>query len=369
MSDVGASGHRARSRAGRGCLPPLVALLVVVGGAVFVVWQGAGVVEGWFADDPAADFDGRGNGSVRVEVLEGDTAADIGATLERQGVVASVEAFTDAATADPRSTGIQPGVYQLQEQMSAHAALTSLIETRPDTGPGLTIPEGLTVAETIALVAEETDIRLDALRRASRDDRALGLPAYADGDPEGYLFPSTYPLDKETTAADVLGAMVDQFNEEAVGLSLEDQAAEGDISPAEAVIVASLVQAEARRAQDFGKVARVVYNRLDVGQALELDSTVKYFTGSPGVATTDEERATPSPYNTYLNPGLPPTPIEAPGTAALEAALDPTPGDWAYFVTVNVETGRTLFAEDYDEHLKNRARYLRYCDENPDVCG
>lgn len=359
--------HRDSARRGRSCLAPLVALVVIVGGLVFLVWQGAGVVEGWFEDEPAADFNGVGTGSVRVEVVEGDTAADIGATLEQEGVVASAEAFAEEAAADPRSVSIQPGFYVLAEQMSARAALTTLVETPPETGPGLTIPEGLTVDETVALIAEETDISLGSLERAVQDIRALGLPAYANGDPEGYLFPSTYPVDRQTTAPELLRTMVEQFESEAAELSLESQAQDGNISAAQAVTVASLVQAEARLPQDFGKVARVVYNRLDIDQALEFDSTVKYVTGTPGVATTDEEREIDSPYNTYLYPGLPPGPIEAPGAAALEAALEPTEGDWTFFVTVNLETGRTLFAENYDEHLDNVEIFQEYCGTT-DLC-
>jgi UPF0755 protein len=123
---------------------------------------------------------------------------------------------------------------------------------------------------------------------------------------------------------------------------------------------ASLVQAEARYDDDFGKVARVIENRLagvgtEGGQPmpLQFDSTISYVTGKSTVSTTTEDRQTANPYNTYLNTGLTPTPINSPGDHAITAVLSPTPGPWLFFVTVNTETGETRFAETYAEHQEN----------------
>jgi UPF0755 protein len=126
--------------------------------------------------------------------------------------------------------------------------------------------------------------------------------------------------------------------------------------------IASLVQAEARDDEDFAKVSRVIYNRLEKSMPLQFDSTVHYAVGRDGkVSTSEEDRNVDSPYNTYRHPGLPPTPIMAPGEQAIKAALEPAEGDWLYFVTTNPDTGETKFAETFAEHQKNVAEFKEYC--------
>jgi UPF0755 protein len=155
---------------------------------------------------------------------------------------------------------------------------------------------------------------------------------------------------------------VDRYRAAADKLHLEAAAEKLGYSAHDVMTVASLVQAEARFDDDFNKVARVIYNRLDEGMALQFDSTVHYAVGKDGgVGTSDDERAVDSPYNTYRNTGLPPTPISAPGDQAIEAALNPAQGSWLYFVTTNPDTGVTKFATSYKEHLRNKAEFDRWC--------
>jgi UPF0755 protein len=162
---------------------------------------------------------------------------------------------------------------------------------------------------------------------------------------------------------------VRRFEHAAQNVDLTGRASALGLTPAEAVTVASLVQAEARRPQDLPKVAQVIYNRLDYGEPLGLDSTVHFAVGSRGeVFTSDEQRQIDSPYNTYLNVGLPPGPINSPGEAALQAALDPAEGDWIYFVTVNLDTGKTLFADNATEHAANTERLRQWCYAHPGRC-
>lgn len=360
--------HRRSRRRLSGCIPVVLALavvLVLVAVVGIVVWRGADGLRNLFADP--ADFTGNGNGKVTVEVAEGDLASDIAQTLDQKGVVASTEAFTDEAARDSDSLSIQPGFYQLREQMSARSALDLLVSGQTRIENEVTVPEGLTTEETLTQLAEQTKVSEQAYRAAARRPEGLGLPAYAGHELEGYLFPATYPLPPGLGAADVLELMVARFRQAAQAVGLDERAAEVEHTPAEVVTVASLVQAEARRPADFAKVAAVIYNRLDEGTKLDLDSTVQYATGGTGVFTTDKERADPSPYNTYLNRGLPPGPIAAPGELALEAALDPADGRWTFFVTVDLETGRTLFTADYSRHLRNVDKLRDYC-RSSDEC-
>lgn len=352
----------ARRHTLRGCLAVTVALAVVVGGVGVVVWTGTGVVRNLFAGPE--DYRGQGSGPVTVEVLDGDSAGDIAVTLERAGVVASVDAFTDAAATDSRSLGIQPGFYRLREQMSAKAALELLVGDGARVLHQVTVPEGLTVEETVRRIADQSPVPVGQLAAAARHGAGLGLPAYAR-DAEGYLFPATYPLPPHTGATQVLRLMVERFDQAAEEVRLVARADDVGLDPAEVVTVASLVQAEAKRVQDLRKIAAVIYNRLDEGDRLELDSTVRFVTGGEGVFTTDKQRRSRSAYNTYRVKGLPPTPIDAPGERALRAALDPAGGGWSYFVTVDPRTGRTEFTDHYREHLRGVRQLRAYCRSSP----
>jgi UPF0755 protein len=246
--------------------------------------------------------------------------------------------------------------------MSASAAIDYLVDGDHRVETMVTIPEGLTVAETVAAIAKQTKLEPKALRAAVRRTDALGLPSYADGEVEGFLFPATYVLPPRTDATELLTMMVDRFDQAAADAGLEQAATELDVQPRDLVTVASLVQAEARRSEDFGKVARVIYNRNDKGMALQFDSTVHYATDTVGqVYTTEQQREVDSPYNTYRVAGLPPGPIDSPGDQALAAAANPTPGDWLYFVTVDLATGETKFAETLEEHDRNVAELRQYC--------
>jgi UPF0755 protein len=230
----------------------------------------------------------------------------------------------------------------------------------------VTIPEGYTVQQTLAQAADDSDFGLGALKRAAADEDRLGLPSYAGGNPEGYLFPATYSLPPDATPRMLLRMMVDRFDQSAQRLDLERGAASLGLSPQEVVTAASIVQSEARNPGDFPKVARVIYNRLQRGMPLQMDSTVHYAVGKSGqVTTTDEDRASSSPYNTYRFPGLPPGPIASPGDAALKAALHPADGDRIYFVTVNPDTGETKFATTNAQHQKNVAQLQEFCRQSP----
>jgi UPF0755 protein len=351
----------------RGCFAVLLALGVIAGGMFFVVSKGLDYVDGLFGGPE--DYDGDGSGSVTIEIEQGDSLTTIGSTLEKSDVVASAEAFTDAASDNPNALSIQAGFYEMRLKMSGEAALKLLLSGDNRAETELTIPEGLTTDEIVALIDKETKIKAADVRKVLDNPKSVGLPAYANGEPEGFLFPATYPIPPDATARDVVAMMVDKFNEEAASLRLEETADQIGMSPREIVTVASLVQAEASRPEDLGKVARVIDNRVKAGDLLQLDSTVHYAINgtTDGVFTSSEDRDVDSPYNTYRYSGLPPGPIDSPGADALRAALDPTPGDWMYFVTVNLETGETLFAETYAQHTANVEELQAYC-QTSDLC-
>lgn len=370
-SYVSEGGRRKKRRGIPGCLAVLVALAVIVGGFYFAVTKGVELVRDQFSDP--ADFAGPGQGKVTFEVESGDSVAEMGRGLKEQGVVASVQAFINAANAEPGSSGIQVGFYQFKKEMAAADALDILLDPANILRDTLTVPEGLRVVDIVEILAKETDFSAAQYEKVLADPARLGLPDYAGGNPEGYLFPSTYDLGPDATPRSILVGMVDRWRQAAEDAELEERAAELGYTPHELMTVASLIEAEAGRQEDRGKVARVIYNRLEGDETnglLQIDATVNFAADQAlGAVPTEEDLQIDSPYNTYLNPGLPPGPIEAPGDAAIEAAGNPTDGPWFYYVTVNLRTGETKFAESYDQFLVYKDELRAYCEtESEGAC-
>jgi UPF0755 protein len=373
LSDLGLElGHEKRHRPRRslGCLAVLVALAVLVGGGYLAYSYGMSAIKDKLSGPE--DYQGGGTGQVLVEVKDGDAATDIGRTLLAKDVVKSVQAFTDAARQDPKSVGIQVGFYELRKQMSAKSALGVLVDPANRMQTAVTVPEGFTVDQIVATLAKKTDFSKKQYHKVLANPSSIGLPAYAKGNAEGYLFPATYELPPNATPRSVLAMMVKRWSQAAEAADLEGAAQRLGYTPQQLMTVASLVEAESNREADRGKVARVIYNRLETdatNKLLQIDATVNYGIGrNLGVGLTTEDLAVDSPYNTYRNPGLPPTPIEAPGDAAIAAAANPTDGPWIYYVTVNLRTGETKFTENYDTFLKYKAEFKEYCRTQSDNC-
>jgi len=361
---VRAGGRRKRRRVS-GCIPVLLVLAVVAALLYFGFQRGRDFIEDQFGDPE--DFAGPGKGSVTFQVHQGDSISQMGRNLEDAGVIASVEAFTDAASGDPDARGIQVGYYPLKKEMSATDVLDILTDPSQIITTRITVPEGLRVVDVVDRLVENTDFGHKAFESALDKPGRLGLPDYAGGDAEGYLFPSTYGFGPDETPTTMLRAMVDRWKQAAEEADLEGAAARLGYTPHELMTVASLVEAEGR-GDDMPTIARVIYNRLEnPGTAgttgmLQLDATVNFAHGRGiGARTTAEDRQIDSPYNTYQVVGLPPGPIESPGDAAIQAAANPADGDWYYYVTVNLKTGETKFAETPEEHSRNVQELNEYC--------
>jgi UPF0755 protein len=364
---------RRRTRRFSGCLPILIFIavaVVLVGGAIKYV---AGpYIKDLFADPD--DYPGPGKGRVTFVVDPGQSISSMGDELEGLHVVASQEAFVDAAADNSRATGIQAGTYLLKKEMKASDVVDILVDPGNLAQSTVTIPEGLRVDDIVSRLADGTDFSKKSIEKALADTDALGLPDYAKS-PEGFLFPATYVVTPEDTPASVLRAMVARWEQAAQDADLEAGAADLGYTPEEIMTVASLVQAEGR-GRDMAKIARVIYNRVEnpgtAGQIgrLQIDATVDYALDRPlTVGLTQEEReTTQSPYNTFLHQGLPPGPIGSPGDEAIRAALKPASGDWYYYVTVNLKTGETKFAESYEEFQQYQAELRNYCETKSRAC-
>ena len=309
------------------------------------------------------DYTGGGSGAVSVVVHKGDTGRTIGAALEKAGVVKTAKAFTNAAGDNPNADSIQPGTYALRANMSAASALVMLLDPANRTVPRVTIREGQWTSEIIRALSESTGRPLADYQAALKDPAALGLPAAAKGNAEGYLFPATYEFGTNATAGEQLHTMVAKALEELGKIGVTPDKMQRVLT------IASIVEAEASADADRPKIARVIENRLAKPMPLQLDTTVSFASGRRGkLGTTHAERASKSPYNTYLVAGLPPGPIDSPGLSAMQAAVSPAPGPWFYFVAVNPDTGETRFAVDAAGHAANVKLFRKWCSAHPGKC-
>jgi UPF0755 protein len=306
---------------------------------------------------PAADFPGDGNGQVTITIEPGDTLREIGQNLYTNGVIAGLEAWIAVVNSDERATSIAPGEYNLRSEMSSRAALDLLLDPLSRAVKRLTIPEGLRVTEILDLAAKVSGIEKSDFLEVLKDPESYGLPTIANGNPEGFLFPATYEIPKDSSAASILSQMTARWFASYDSLELARRSAAAGHTVLEIVTIASILEVEGAPV-DYAKVARVIENRLKIGMRLQLDSTVNYALGLDELNLTQSQLDTKSPYNTYTSDGLPPGPIGNPGEAALEAALEPAPGTWLFFVTTNIETQKTEFATTYEEFLVLKRKYL-----------
>lgn len=336
----------------------LVLLIVVV--LVFGGYKAWGKASSYL--NGPADYAGQGAGNVVFEVTAGANGMVIANALKKADVVKSAEAFYQLSLTDARAQSIQPGFYKLRKQMSAEFAMRELSDKANRVEGKVTIPEGSRVGQIVSAIVAGSEIKQSALTAALKKPETLGLPAAANNNPEGYLYPATYTVEPGTTATELLQSMVAKTLAVEKDLDIGTRAKALGLSSEEILTVASILEYEAKQDVDYPKVARVLYNRIKAGMALQLDSTVAYVSQRKGdVFTTDAERNNQSAYNTYQHTGLPPGPIGSPGQKTIEAALNPADGSWLYFVAVNLDTGETIFSDTFAEHNKAVAKLQEFC--------
>lgn len=324
----------------------IIAILAIIAGLAFVG------LKAYRAFIGPEDYEGFGTGEVQVEVKAGDNGAAISRTLVDAGVVASFDAFYQLSLSDSRAQQIQPGMYQLRKRMSASAALDALLDPSTKIQAKVTIPEGARLGQIVELVDKNTHIAAADLEEVLENPTNIGLPDSAEGNPEGFLFPDTYFVAPNTTAESLLTEMATRSKNVTKELNIETRARELGMTEHEILTMASILEYEGKLEDDLPKIARVLYNRLEIDMPLQLDSTVSYVSKRAGdVWTTPEERADPSLYNTYQHTGLPPGPIGSAGKKTIEAALNPAEGSWLYFLAIDLDTGETAFSDTYREHV------------------
>jgi peptidoglycan lytic transglycosylase G len=336
-----ADRHRARRRRRRRIFPLLSLLIIfVLIGASFLL------VRSVIGDFRTPDYVGSGTTFTKVTVAPGDDASDVAATLLKAGVVKSTRAFINAAKRSGRAGDIQPGVYRVRLQSSGDAAMAAILDPANRLVSQLTIPEGYTAKQILAELASKLGLPLAQLQAAAGQLANLGLPEdLKPASAEGVLFPSTYSFDPGTSATAAVQQLTAQFDVEYVKLGFSAAARAEHLSPYQALIIASLVESEAKFPEDRPKIARVILNRMAARQPIGIDASNRYGVALSGKDPNQTTYTENSPYNVRTHLGLPPTAVSNPGEASLLAAIHPATGDWLYYVVVDA-AGHHMFTDN-----------------------
>jgi UPF0755 protein len=283
--------------------------------------------------------------------------------LEEEGIIKSRHFFVLLTTVLGKKTKVRAGEYEFNTRMLPLEILDALVK-----GQGkrhlVTIPEGYTLSQ-IAQLLEDLNLveRKSFLQKASSPVfiNTLGLSPSATPTLEGYLFPDTYHLFREMDPEEVIHIMVRQFKK-VFDPDLTSRASEFGISQREAVILASMIEKETPLPEEKPLISSVFHNRLRKKIPLQSDPTVIYGMKDFNGNLTKEDLMRPTPYNTYLIPGLPPTPICNPGKDSLLAAVHPAPVPYLYFVSKN--DGSHFFSSDLEEHNRAVWKYQKDLKKN-----
>lgn len=367
-----------RQRRERGLAVQIACLTLLIGMVAYI-----GLT--WLNPPSRKDFQGAGNGEeVMVEIAEGETISELGPELVQLGVVKSNGAFQSAAGLNIAAANVTPGFYRVQKEMSATEAVAALVNPMNKVEL-LQIPGGQTLAdikvvggpkrkgiyssiEDVTCKHSANCVKLAQLEHvaATASPASLGVPEWAraavekrGNDPkrlEGLIVPGQYVINPQHDAQAILKDLITRSTKKYEESGIVARSQTVGLTPYELLTAASLVEREAPRG-DFDKVARVILNRLKEPMRLEFDSTVNYGLAEQEIATTDEDRARVTPWNTYAKEGLPETPISAASMEAISAVENPANGDWLFFVTIDKQ-GTTVFNRSFEDHMRDTQKSI-----------
>lgn len=340
--------HRARE------VVAVLALLAFVG--VMAAAAGLSMLKGGKTDVTA----GR---PVQITIAQGASTASIAQQLADKGVVSSSFWFRFKARQSGLDSSLKPGTYELKTGMSDELVLQQLQKGPNVVYYDVPIPEGFTIEQIAARFAARAHVSEDEMLALARNGAAQFQPRHPylshvyDGSLQGYLFPKTYRVKKGTKPEAIIEMMLDQFDAEMADIDLKYAKSKGlDLN--EVVTLASIIEREVRLAREYPLVSSVIYNRLDAGMRLQLDSTVFYFLPRGTKVITKADLANQNPFNTYQHAGLPPGPLANPGARALKAAAKPAKTKYYYYVLTGKDGSQT-FATNYADFMVAVAKYRR----------
>lgn len=296
------------------------------------------------------DWPGPGSGFVEFTIEPGQGSVEVGNNLVKAQVVKSQSTFSNIVAANNKI--LYPGIYALKKHMNS-MDVVEILSDQSKAGGFLDVKAGERATEVIRKAAQISGIDIAQFNAIQQADGAGILPPEACGSFEGWLEPGVYNVKSMKSANKILAKMVDKRVKKLDSLGVP----KGDLRQ-KVLKIASIAEAEVNNREYYGKVSRVILNRLAKDMPLGMDTTVAYGIGIKAINLTQSQLDDASnPYNTRIHKGLPPTPISIPGDNAILAALNPANGPWIYFVTTNLKTGETKFADNYDDFLKIRDEY------------
>ena len=295
----------------------------------------------------------------RITIPPGAGFGQVTDSLTSRGIVRGRLWFKLLARARGLDRAVRAGTYELTPGASPWKVL-SLLRSGRTASVRLTVPEGLSLNEVATLAARTLGVPRDSFLVAARDSAEAARAGLPGPTLEGFLLPETYQIPFGSTARDVVRIMAREFItawKPEWTLQLDSLG----VGQRDIVTLASIIEGEAREDDERPVISGVYHNRLRIGMALQADPTVQYAiemkTGKPKPRLFEKDYETPSPYNTYLHPGLPPGPINSPGLRSIEAALYPAAVPYLYFVAG--PEGRHTFSRTYEEHLQAVAQARR----------
>lgn len=292
-----------------------------------------------------------------VKIEEGQGTQEIAKNLEGAGVIKSDFIFVLYLKYQKMAAGIQAGEYEIPQNLTM-IQLAEMITKGKTASTKITIPEGWTIKQ-IAEYLEKNKVvsKDDFLAEIKKKfDYNFLADKPADANLEGFLYPETYLLSVKPNSEEIVNKMLEEFGKKLTP-ALRDKIKASNMSTYEVVTLASVVEREVANVDDRKTVAGIFLNRLNAGLPLESCATIQYILGENKKQFTYEETRTPSPYNTYINPGLPKGPIGNPSVESIEAVLFAQKTDYNYFLTGN--DGKTYFSVTLDEHNEKKAKYLQ----------
>ncbi len=320
------------------------------------------LASGFFSSN-SDDYIGTGSGEVLFTISEGEIGDQIANNLVDAGVIKSFDPFYTLLLAQEPAAVFIPGVYALKQQMSSPAALDALLDPANRMENQVVILEGTVLSVALVTIAESLQIPLEEVQAAAADVTSFDLPAEATT-LEGFVYPATYTFNPGVSAAEVLTTMVNESlaTLDALGVPVEERW--------HTIVMASVIQRESGSPENDFMVSRVFQNRIDQGMTLGSDVTTCYGAGLVGkdciYITQAQLDDASNLYNTRLLPGLPIGPISNPGKTAMDAARNPADGPWLFFVTINLQTGETVFSETVEEHEAAAALYEEWLAAHPE---
>ncbi len=320
------------TKPGRSIWVWMVAIIILTPATIFFII--------WFMSLPPTSF----KENTQFTVTKGESLQTITINAQQQNLTRSafLLQLAIASQYDPR--GIKAGVYTFNEPMNVFEVAQVLSMTIPESELiRITIPEGVTV-RAIADIAHRSlpDFEYEEFL-------TLATPL------EGRLFPDTYHIPPEFSAKELVDLLNQKSTEKLK--PLQSQIKEHKLNEEEVLILASLIEREANDETSMRMVSGILQNRLEISMPLQADASIEYVLDKPLSELTPEDLRMESPYNTYLNTGLMPTPIGNPGMTSIKAVLDPIETDYLFYITAR--DGQFYYARDFDQHRNNIARYLR----------